>query len=720
MRGVMPRDRARGRCRCGAAALIVVAAAAVLGGAAHAQAAPVGIDVSNWQRQIDWLQVGSAGYDFAFAKATESTTFSDATYPLNRSGAGVVGIRIGAYHFARPSGSSEAAVVASAIAQADYFVAFAQPRRGDLLPVLDLEKTGSLSVARLTAWTRAWLDEVTARLGVRPIVYTSPSFWKTALGDTPVFAVAGHPLWIAHWTKATLPILPGAGWGGLGWLFWQWTDCARVPGIAGCVDGDHFNGAALASAAIPAFPAGPPVSGSVPTIVGTPQAGQLLAATPGGWTGGKPVSFGYQWQTCDAAGQGCTPIAAAVKETYRPVAADVGHALVVQVTAQTAAGTAVAASPPTLAVASSGTPPTSAPVPTSPPTIEGTPQAGQTLSARVGAWTGSPTSFLYQWRRCLPNGTSCAAIPGAGAATYTITPGDIGAPLSLVVTASGRGGSRSATTLPTAAVVPAPVPAPAVGSAVAQPGQAGAVTTSDGAATATWQPGAVPPGARVGLESTKSRLALRGSSVSLAVGAPLPLAWPVDVQYVSAPADAVPGFLPGQGVWRPVAQLPALALPAGQDIGAFRDPAGALHVLTRRTGRIALFAPGKWGDPRFGSAARPRLTLVSGPAVARRSDGTAVVYGRLTLDSQAHLYASVTTPHGRALLFQQGSRLGWWLKGRPVKTVQALQLRPGALPVRLRLPARQLTAKGVYALQLVAVDPYGRRSQLTVRFAPRR
>lgn len=709
MRGVMLRSL-----------VLVAASAAALGGSSsRAQAAPAGIDVSNWQHQIDWVQVGTAGYDFAFAKATESTTFTDATYPINRAGASTFGIKVGAYHFARPAGASDAAVVASAIAQADYFVAYAQPKRGDLLPVLDIEKTGNLSRARLTAWTQAWLDEVTARLGVRPLIYVSPSFWKTSLGDTPIFAAAGHPLWIAHWTKASLPILPGAGWGGLGWMFWQWTDCARVAGITGCVDGDRLNGPSLAVATIPASPSGLPVVQTRPAIVGTPQAGQLLAAVPGGWSGGKPVSFAYQWQSCDAAGGGCAPIAGAVKQTYQPAAADVGHAVSVAVTARTAAGTAAASSPPTLAVASSGAPPATAPVATSLPTIQGTAQAGQVLSALAGTWTGSPTSFAFQWRRC-PAGGTCAAIPGAaGTSSYAITPGDIGASLSLVVTATGRGGSRSATARATAVVVPAPVPVPAVGSAIALAGQAGAVATADGAATATWQPGAVPAQATVRLESSVSKLALRGSGLTLAVTAPAPLAWPIDVAYTGAAPDVVPGFLPGQGVWQPVAELPSALLPEGQETGAYRDASGALHLLTRRPGRIGLFAPGRWGDPRYVSAKRAKVTVVNGPAVTRAADGTAFVYGRLTLDSQAHLYASVVTPRGPVLLTQQGSRLGIGLKGRPAKTLQALQLRPGALPFRLKLPARQLAAQGSYAVRIAAIDPYGRRSEVLVRFAPR-
>ena len=128
-------------------------------GSAGAAEAPKGIDVSHWQGQIGWLQVGAAGYDFAFAKATEGTTYIDPTYVTNRAGATAAGLRLGAYHFARPTGTSDAAAIASGIAQADYFIGTAQPKRGDLLPVLDLEKTGGLGVTRLTTWTQAFLDQ---------------------------------------------------------------------------------------------------------------------------------------------------------------------------------------------------------------------------------------------------------------------------------------------------------------------------------------------------------------------------------------------------------------------------------------------------------------------------------------------------------------------------------------------------------------------------------
>ena len=118
---------------------------------AQAQTGLSGIDVSNWQRQIDWVAVAGTGNSFVFAKATESTTFTDLTFPLNRSGSTVLGMRFGAYHMGRPSGSSDSAVVASAIAQADYFLSVATPLKGELLPVLDVEYDGGLSVAAALA-----------------------------------------------------------------------------------------------------------------------------------------------------------------------------------------------------------------------------------------------------------------------------------------------------------------------------------------------------------------------------------------------------------------------------------------------------------------------------------------------------------------------------------------------------------------------------------------
>jgi GH25 family lysozyme M1 (1,4-beta-N-acetylmuramidase) len=214
-----------------------------------------GIDVSHYQNVIDWALVAASGVRFAFAKATEGTGYVDPTYATNRAGAAANGIAFGAYHFARPDLHPN-----GAITEADHFVDTAQVIPGDLVPVLDVERSGSLSPAALTQWILDWLGEVTARTGVKPMVYTSPIGWSNRTGDTTAIVDAGYTmLWVAHWNVGA-PTVPGNDWEGQGWTFWQYGDCGRVPGIQGCVDTDWFNGLDLQPATIPSPDTTPPVA----------------------------------------------------------------------------------------------------------------------------------------------------------------------------------------------------------------------------------------------------------------------------------------------------------------------------------------------------------------------------------------------------------------------------------------------------------------------------
>jgi phosphatidylinositol-3-phosphatase len=97
---------------------------------------------------------------------------------------------------------------------------------------------------------------------------------------------------------------------------------------------------------------------------------------------------------------------------------------------------------------------------TSPPTIAGTPQQGQTLTANNGSWSGStPQTYASQWRRCDSAGANCSSIAGATGQTYTLIAEDVRSTIRVVVTASNSAGSGSATSAPTAVVQP-PTPPP--------------------------------------------------------------------------------------------------------------------------------------------------------------------------------------------------------------------------------------------------------------------
>ena len=670
-----------------------LAAAAALASPAGAATYAKGIDVSHYQGIINWTEVAGQSYRFTFAKATEGTTYVDATYPVNRAGAEGMGLRFGAYHFGRPGGSGASGIASNAIAQADHFVQIAAPQSGELPPVLDLEVTGGLTPTNLATWAAAYMDEVKALTGVSGFIYASPDFWKKNLSNTASFALGGYRLWVAHWTANASPSVPASNWGGLGWTFWQWTDCAKVPGFLHCVDGDRYVGLDPGPIAIAPYASGPPSASVPPTIVGAAKNGVTLAGIPGSWAGGKPVSFTYQWQQCDAAGGSCVPIAGATGETYKPSAGDAGHALVLIVTAAGSGGTASAASPPTVAIGSGGTGVATQPVATTPPSVSGDMTAGQELSASVGEWSGSPTSFAYQWRRCDPTGATCGAIPGAVSSTYVLSPGDIGSTVSLVVTATGPGGSQAATTTPSGVVASAAVPAAVPGTAVEQPGLAGAVVTTDGRATVTWQPGAIPDGATVTLAPGERPPALGGTGVVLGVSGATTLPWPVDIAYSNAPpAGTVIGYSLDNKVWRPAQPLAAATLPSGDVAGTYTDTTtGLVHVLVGQPLRLAAFAAGKWGDPALVAAGLPTVYRNGKLIVTRLKSGVVLVRTRVSVASQAHLFVGIAGGITR----------------------ESAVLHPGSVPITLRLHLK----RGVKVkLRVAAVDPFNRHAVLLLPF----
>jgi GH25 family lysozyme M1 (1,4-beta-N-acetylmuramidase) len=191
-----------------------------------------GVDVSHWQGTINWGQVAAAGKSFAIAKATEGVGYKDDTYARNKAQAMANGLKFGAYHFARPENNP--------VREADWFVDNADYEHGMLIPTLDLERTGGRGPTGLTNWTKAWLQRVEERLGVKAMIYMSPHFWRTNLNDTRWFADNGYDvLWIAHWHVST-PLPPADNWGGKGWTFWQYTSDGRVPGIQGGVDLNRY------------------------------------------------------------------------------------------------------------------------------------------------------------------------------------------------------------------------------------------------------------------------------------------------------------------------------------------------------------------------------------------------------------------------------------------------------------------------------------------------
>ena len=184
-----------------------------------------GIDVSHYQRRINWDTVAGQGIDFVFIKATEGAEYNDSIFHSNWMEVKRAGMKRGAYHFFRPG--------ISARAQARNFMRHVSLEEGDLPPVLDVEVRDGVVPDRLVDSVRLWLDLVQEKLAMQPVLYSNLKFYDEYLSGH----FADTPLWIARYYHQE-PFLAGEK----DWHFWQYGNRGRLAGIEGYVDFNVFNG----------------------------------------------------------------------------------------------------------------------------------------------------------------------------------------------------------------------------------------------------------------------------------------------------------------------------------------------------------------------------------------------------------------------------------------------------------------------------------------------
>jgi len=180
-----------------------------------------------------------------------------------------------------------------------------------------------------------------------------------------------------------------------------------------------------------------PVNTVAPAVTGTTGLGDTLTATSGTWTG-YPASFTYAYQWT----RNGVDISGATANTRVIATADSGAALVCRVTATNATGSTSANSNSTTAQTFT------VPVIAGVPTISGTAEVGQVLTASASSVTGNPTpTRTWQWVR------GGVDISGATSITYTLVTADGGTNVSVRQIETNALGSDDATS--TTVAVPA-------------------------------------------------------------------------------------------------------------------------------------------------------------------------------------------------------------------------------------------------------------------------
>ena len=138
----------------------------------------IGLDVSEFQETIDWNSVGTIEnnypIEFIFIRATAGNDRVDGKFNDNWLGAKKRKIIRGAYHYYRPNENS--------LERAGLYIKTVQFQKGDLPPVLDIEKLPQgQSLDSLRVGLKRWLKVVEAHYKVKPIIYTSEKYYDDFL-----------------------------------------------------------------------------------------------------------------------------------------------------------------------------------------------------------------------------------------------------------------------------------------------------------------------------------------------------------------------------------------------------------------------------------------------------------------------------------------------------------------------------------------------------------
>lgn len=150
---------------------------------------PFGIDISGWQRQVDWDTVAAhvPKVHFAFMRSSISLS-ADTWFTRNWSEAKRVGILRGAYHYVD--------FEADVNAQMGKFISMLGDDYGELPRVLDCECDEGKTAGEITSYILTCSDIIANRTGRRPIIYSRAEWLNN---HTIAVRLAGHDFWLAQY-----------------------------------------------------------------------------------------------------------------------------------------------------------------------------------------------------------------------------------------------------------------------------------------------------------------------------------------------------------------------------------------------------------------------------------------------------------------------------------------------------------------------------------------
>lgn len=192
-----------------------------------------GIDVSQYQGNINWKKAAEDGVEFAMLRlgcrlCDSGNIRLDRKYRKNLKNAKEAGIDVGVYFFSQATNTDEAIEEAKFVIRHIRGKGLKLPIAFDLEPVEGSDRITGMSEAEKTEVADAFC-QVIEKAGYRAMVYGNPSF----IADSYSMGyLTDYDTWLAHYTDFTDYDYK--------FTMWQYTDSGKVDGIDGYVDFDLY------------------------------------------------------------------------------------------------------------------------------------------------------------------------------------------------------------------------------------------------------------------------------------------------------------------------------------------------------------------------------------------------------------------------------------------------------------------------------------------------
>lgn len=185
-----------------------------------------GIDVSQWQGEINFFEVANNQIEIVYIKSSEGSSYKDPYFEENYEKAKNAGLKIGFYHYVTARNVQEAE------RQAEFFASVISGKQSDCKLAMDFESFGNLNIEEINNISETFLNKIKDITGKEVVIYSDVYNARNVFNRE---LANQYPIWVAEYGVENPSETNWENWVGF-----QYTNQGKIEGINGSVDRDRF------------------------------------------------------------------------------------------------------------------------------------------------------------------------------------------------------------------------------------------------------------------------------------------------------------------------------------------------------------------------------------------------------------------------------------------------------------------------------------------------